>query len=336
MDQYYAQLEAMLKSGKDSIFEPCEIRNFDTKTMTAEVFFVRSKQTRRNTVVLFPAFFQDYGIFAVPVDGTKAMAFWGADNQVFVFPAQYNLPSVIVEDGETKLDSTTKTSDISTSLDFLSQGETLIRSVAGSYIYMDALRDVEIGTENFHFLKLTNEDGKLHAGIEGFDFTGDYFKQACETVDIDGISGQRYRLTLKKGDVLPDPGVIENPGYLVEQLIAEDNKAAIDGVNFGDADEILTIEAGMLYDYDEIDDENVARKIKGDENTVYSLAAGNGKIELGENGTMKITADDVILDIQNAEIEYNSKKYTLGGLIERIELISTLLEIPDPLDEVGE
>lgn len=334
MDQYYAQVEEALKSGKDSIFEPCEIRDFDTKTMTAEVFFVRSKQTRKNTVVLFPSFFQDSGIFAVPVDGTKALAFWGADNQAFVFPVQYNLPSVIVDRGETKLDSTTQTSDSSTALDFLTRGELYLKSLAGSYIYMDALKDIEISTEGFRFLKLTNDEGMLLGGIEGYDFVGDYFKETMATIDLEGEPIQQYRLSLRKGAIEPDEITSENPSYTVEQLTSEDNAVAIDGITFTEPEEILVIEAGAVFD--EVEGEKVARKIQGDENVVYSLSVGHGKIELGADGTMKLSAENAIVDIDRATIQHGDKTYTLGGLIDRLELISTLLEIPDPLNEVGE
>lgn len=334
MDQYYSQIEQQLRANKDSIFEPCEIRNFDTKTMTAEVFFVRSKQTRKNTIVLFPAFFQDSGIFSVPLDGTKAMAFWGSDNQAFVFPIQFNLPSVTVKDGVTQLDSTTQSSDSSTALDFLSPGEYYIKSPAGSYIYMDALKDIEIGTESFRFLRLTNEEGVLEGGIEGYAFNGDYFEETNTTIDVDGESGQSYRFALKKGIITADEATVGNTPYVIEQLVQEDNETAIDGIGFTSPEPSLVIEAGMVVD--EVHGENVRRKLNDSENVVYSLGVQHGKIELGEDGTMKLSGDNAIIDIKKATIHHGNKTYTLAGLIDRLELISTLLEIPDPLNEVGE
>lgn len=334
MDQYYAQIEQQLRANKDSIFEPCEIRNFDTKTMTAEVFFVRSKQTRKNTIVLFPAFFQDSGIFSVPLDGTKALAFWGADNQAFVFPVQFNLPSVTVENGLTILDATTQVSDSSTSLEFLTPGEYYIKSPAGSYVYMDALKDIEIGTESFRFLRLTNDEGVLEGGIEGYSFNGDYFEETNTTVDVDGESGQVYRFVLKQGDILADEATVGNTSYVIGQLMQEDNEAAIDGIEFTDAEQSIVIEAGMVFD--EVQGDKVRRKLTDSENVVYSLGVQHGKIELGENGTMKLSGENAIIDIEKATIHHGTKTYTLAGLIDRLELISTLLEIPDPLNEVGE
>lgn len=327
MEDYYSLVEAKLKEGKDSIFEPCEIRNFDTSTMTAEVFFVRSKQTRKNTVVLFPAFFQDSGIFTVPLDGTKAIAFWGADNQVFVFPVQYNLPSVVVDDGVTKLDSTTKNSDSTTALDFLTKGEYLIKSPAGSYLYMDALKNIEISTESFRFIRIEDGSGMMIAGIEGYDIEADFFSEVSEPLEVEGETGQRYTLSLKKGSVDADSDTMSNIDYAIDALASEGNEDAVRGITFNEPKEMLKIEKGLVFDV--VDGEKTFRKINADENVVYSLSAGNGKIEVGENGTFKLSSG-------NSIIQHGDKTYTVSALIDRLELISTLLEIPNPLSEAGD
>jgi hypothetical protein len=163
---HYATKIEELSKGKDSIFEPCTVMEYDPQTMLAKVYGVNSRQMRDNVPVLFPAMYLNSGIISPPVKEATGMLFWGSENQPYLMPG-YFLPPAYQQDGSTTtFSSSPKRIDDSFDLSAIEGGEHLFRSHGGAYIFLKNLDEVEIGTGKLHKLALHGSDGTLETIAE--------------------------------------------------------------------------------------------------------------------------------------------------------------------------
>jgi hypothetical protein len=163
---YYKKLLGDLNANQDSIFEPCTVLSYDPKTMLASVRATNSKQNRDNVPVLFPSMYLNSGSFHPPAKESTGMLFWGANRQPYLFPAYHLQTALNYSDGTMKPTSSPDRVDPSLSLEGVQGGEHLTRSLGGSYVFLNNLGDVEMGTPNMHRVTLSKIDGMLDVVVE--------------------------------------------------------------------------------------------------------------------------------------------------------------------------
>jgi hypothetical protein len=159
-DFYRKTLDEFFR-GKDAAFEMAKIIKYDNERLVARVYTLTSLQYQDDVPVLFPSMHMNSGIISPPAVSSTAMLIWGPDRQPFLLPVQYNLPNVVVENGLRKINASPGFEDQLRTLQNVQQGEHLLRSIGGAYVFLKNLGDVEIGTPGMNLLLLTEKDGAL-------------------------------------------------------------------------------------------------------------------------------------------------------------------------------
>jgi hypothetical protein len=163
---HYARKLTELNKGKDSVFEPCTVLEYNSDTMLARVYGTNSKQTKNDVPVLFPAMYLNSGIISPPMKESTGLLFWGSENQSYLMPG-YFLTPIFQSDGTNKFfTASPKRIDSSFDLSAVEGGEHLIRSHGGAYIFLKNLDEVELGTSKLHRLSLHGSDGSLEEIVE--------------------------------------------------------------------------------------------------------------------------------------------------------------------------
>lgn len=238
---HYAQKLVELNKGKDSVFEPCTILEYNPDTMLAQVYGTNSKQTKNDVPVLFPAMYLNSGIISPPMKESTGLLFWGSENQSYLMPG-YFLTPVFQSDGTNKFfTASPKRIDSSFDLSAVEGGEHLIRSYGGAYIFLKNLDEVELGTSKLHRLSLHGSDGTLEEIVER------------KVVDIGGyrsyngpISGTNPDHIMKTDidDTLPQwNGTLDD-----QELIAEILTTHATNDNTTSFSPIYTSQTGNVYD----------------------------------------------------------------------------------------
>ena len=185
-NDYYSKLTSSLKSGKDSIFEPCRIMEYNPETLTATVRSLHSMQRRENVTVLFPSLFLNAGFINPPAPNSTGILFWGADRQAFLFPAQYMKIGLKVDDGVVQPNNSPKEIDPVFDLSYVEGGEQLMRSLHGSEVYVKNNGDISMTTYSGPVYELLEEEDEsfLVAGKESKhigtyeSYIGNYINQS--------------------------------------------------------------------------------------------------------------------------------------------------------------
>lgn len=165
-NNYYKKLNNLMNEKKDSIFEPCRIRSFDPAKFTASVYGMRSNQVKENVLVLFPSLFLNSGVISFPVKNSTGILFVGADNESYLFPAQFLPPTREVTNGTNQSNSSPGQYDKLMNLEHMEPGEQLIRALTGSYLFIKNSGEVELATSKLHRLALNEMDGSLETAVE--------------------------------------------------------------------------------------------------------------------------------------------------------------------------
>lgn len=331
IEEHYDDLVAKLLSGKDSIFEPCKILKFDPKTMTAHVYFTRSSKEKEDAVVLFPTMSATSLDVFVPTSNTTALAFWGADRQVFIMPAQYILPNYDVNLGVAKQNASLEQFDKDLSLEHLEPGEA-IRRAHGSHLYMTIHGDIELMTRSLDFLRLEG-DGMLRGGFDGSEFAGPMFEEASELIEVEGLKGQRKTLKLYR----ETPELVEQDprdmGKEIVQLLAlMEDPSSLDVIPAIPNDLLFAQTEGVVTS--ETDGVTEWKRLSPEERVVKEFKTERGTISIGEHGSIVVEREGFKLAIEDdVKVTLGTKRYSFESLIERIEALSTLAGIEEDLHD---
>lgn len=166
VNPHYDKLINDIGVKKDSIFEPCRVVSFDTKTLMVTTYGINSKSMKKNVIMLFPSMFLNTGIISFPVKDSVGLTFIGADNETYMLPAQFFPPVKETENSSVKSSSSPALFDELLSLETLEPGEQLIRSLSGAQIYVRNTGDVEMSTSKMHRLALNELEGSLETIVE--------------------------------------------------------------------------------------------------------------------------------------------------------------------------
>jgi hypothetical protein len=163
---HYSKKIAELNKGKDSVFEPCTVLDYDSETMLAQIQTTNSRQLKNDVPVLFPAMYLNAGIISPPMKQSTGLLFWGSENQPYLIPGFF-LPPSYQSDGSNKFFSASpKRIDSTFDLSGVEGGEHLIRSHGGAYVFLKNLDEIELGTSKLHRVSLNGSDGSLETIVE--------------------------------------------------------------------------------------------------------------------------------------------------------------------------
>ena len=163
---HYDKLINDIGSKKDSIFEPCRIVSFDSKTLMATTYGIRSKSVKKNVIVMFPSMYMNTGIISFPVKDSVGVNFIGVDNETYFMPAQFFPPIKETKNSSVSSNASPSQFDELLSLENLEPGEHLIRALGGSQIYVRNTGEIEIATSKMHRLSLNELEGSLETIVE--------------------------------------------------------------------------------------------------------------------------------------------------------------------------
>lgn len=332
IEEHYDNLVDRLLMGKDSIFEPCKILSFDSKTMTAHVYFTRSAKEKEDAVLLFPTMSTTSIDIVVPTPNTTALAFWGADRQVFILPAQYILPNYDVTFGIARQNASLEQFDKDLSLAQLEPGEAL-RKAHGSHIYMTIHGDIELMTRSLDFLRLEG-DGMLRGGFDGIDLAGPMFEEISELIEVEGLKGQQKVVRLYR----ETPELVEQDPRMMGKEIVQLLALTTDPESL---DVIPSIPNDLLFEQtegvvtEEADGILAWKELRVGERVVKEFKTERGTISVGEHGSIQVKQDDFELEISDdVHLKIETKRYSFRKLIERIETLSSLAGIEEDLHDI--
>lgn len=166
VNPHYDKVIKDASANKDSIFEPCRVSSFDTKRLTATTYGIRSKSIKKNVIVLFPSMFMNTGIISFPVKNSVGLTFIGADNETYMLPAQFNLPTKETKNSAVTNNASPAIHDKLLTLENFEPGEHLIRSISGAQVYVRNTGEVELSTPKMHRLSLSELEGSLETVVE--------------------------------------------------------------------------------------------------------------------------------------------------------------------------
>lgn len=204
-NSYYDKLTEGMGSKTDSVFEPCRVVSFDPKTLLATVYGIRTKQMKKNVVVLFPSLFLNTGIISFPVKNSTGLIFVGADNESYMVSGQYTLPSKEAENSVMKSNAAPSQYDELLSLENIEPGEHLIRSLGGAQVYARNTGEVEIATGKMHRLSLNELEGTLEQVFERIKENIGYSEKFDGTYDpINSDDSDEHHIYEKLFEKVPD------------------------------------------------------------------------------------------------------------------------------------
>lgn len=297
MDEYYDRKIEQARAGKDSIFEPCKILDFDPRTMTATVFFMRSSKERKNVLVLFPSMSLTGGIVSVPGDNTTALAFWGPDRQVFVLPAQYLIGRNEVKNGVVTQSASPQNFDADLSYDHLRPGEQYLFSPGGS-LHLDRDGNIELINRSMAYLRI-EEDGTIRTSAarreDGTDYTASTVTDRRDgTTRVASSERTFYR------EEFDEAAVAARAANMARILATSRDGVDLESFRTPGREPVLVEREGLVPDGG-----TWARMHDGGERVVKEWAVDGVTIRIGESGSLEVgreggvlvsvTTDDVVL-----------------------------------------
>jgi hypothetical protein len=330
---HYDKVVSTLTIGKDSIFEPCKIIDFNKETLTAEVYFTHSHQRRDNVLVAFPSLFLNSGIITPPAKNSTALAFWGPDREVIVIPAQFMTPKRGLEDGTLVSDASPKQVDSVFDLSNVDLGELLFRSLGGAYVFIKNIGEVEIGTSKLHQLRITEDDGSLAVQIERIKTKAAGFQiYNGPALDENGKDTDDHTIKVEISDKIPylDDGDIDDKTIIKEVLGG--NLNVLEEVK---AEPIFEYQAGNVYEdfvkqHDNIDQSELFLKAKlidnesKEVNTEITLSK-KGRLAIVSKSSVSLEANGTALEVSkdgDIAMTISGKKYSMTQIISRINELS--------------
>lgn len=341
---HYDKLIKGLTEGKDSIFEPCKIVEYQPEKLTARVFFLNSKQHKDDVLVLFPSLFLNTGIIAPPVKDSTALAFWGADKVPYVLPAQFILPKMNPKNGITKPNASPGQIDRSFDLSNVESGEVLLRCLGGSFIHLKNFGEIELGTPKLHRLSLFEHDGKLETSVERTDsLISGYSSYNGPYVTSEHVETNDHHIKIELDDKTPDWSVV---GDADDKLLLQNLSNEVLSEEYLTSNPIWFFQMGNVFDNN---DSKVTSSVDGAE--LFMKAdlkdkAGNlrSTTEISKNGsflhsvknggeetiievdsnTASVKANGTEMHIGDGDITYKlgGKAYSMNEIISRINQLS--------------
>lgn len=326
IDEHYENTYRRLTLGKDSIFEPCKILSFDTSKMTANVYFMRSTKEKDDAIVLFPALSASNGTITVPTKDTTALAFWGADRQVYVLPTQFMTPKYDLTNGVVKQDASVERHDKDLSLSHLEPGD-LYHFGPGGHLLINGA-EVELMSRSMAHLRI-EEDGTFRVGARDIQVLTDAYEDVVSRSTVAGQESIERRVVYYEMD---ESKVHEAHLYAREmsRLLTLTDDPDVFDVEMPDLRRTLMTERkGVLVDAD-----GRVETYEDGERVVKETTVGGVTIGIGENGTVRVKKDGLTLEIaDDVRIVKDEGKLSLSRLIERVETLSALAGIEDTLYE---
>lgn len=166
VNQHYEKLLENMNADKDSIFEPCRVLDFDTKTLMATTRGIRSKSVKKNVITLFPSMFMNTGLITFPVKESVGLCFLGIDGESYLLPTQFFPPVKSTQDSSVSSNASPGQLDELLSLENVEPGELLLRSLGGAQVYIRNTGEVEMATSKMHRISLSEIDGSMETVLE--------------------------------------------------------------------------------------------------------------------------------------------------------------------------
>lgn len=362
-DTHYQKVGDMLTAGKDSIFEPCKILKYHPDRLVVDVFCTTSRQQRDNVILLFPSLFLNTGVINPPVKDSTGLLFWGADKQPFVLPAQYLIPKTKVENNVTYMNASPNQVDEVFDLKNIESGDYMARSFGGSYLFLKNSGDVELSTPKLHKMKLVNNDGSLNIVVEKtkteiqnfYHYNGQY-EPKDKRLDR---KFQEQHINIKAGDKIVESNEIIplNDKDMIKALLSSSPESVVEDPMRVKNPSIWELQ--MLNVFDD-DDEKQKHPVDGKDlflsSKLFEQVSDNSKplrstIEISKKGTMtyevtednktsKVTVSSNFISVDSGGTKVNvrngsdidfslqGKTYTLSQIINRINTLSALHDIP--------
>lgn len=289
MDDYYDRKLGQVRAGKDSIFEPCKILEFDPRTMTATVFFMRSSKERKNVLVLFPAMSLHGGIVSIPGENATALAFWGPDRQVFVLPAQYLIGRNEVDKGVVTQTASPQNFDRDLSYDHLRPGEQFLFS-PGASLHIDRDGNIELINRAMAYLRI-EEDGAVRQSATRLEEATDY----THTTITDRRDGTRRAASSERTHYIEEfdeAAVAARAANMARVLAKSRDDVDLEAFTTPDREVLLTEREGLVPD-----GENWARMQDGEERVVKEWAVDGVTIRIGETGSLEVSRGDIHIGV---------------------------------------
>lgn len=328
IDSHYEQTYRQLSQGKDSIFEPCKILSFDTATMTASVYFLRSTREKDDCVVLFPSFSASNGMITIPMPETTALAFWGADRQVYILPAQFITPKYDLDNGVISQNASLEQYDKDLSMRHLNPGEVYHYGPGGHLMVLNN-GDVELMGRELNHVRIEG-DGNVRIGGRSLQVETETYSDGVHTFQADGIESQERIVTYYEID---EEAVREAQLFAREMtrlLTITEDPDVFDLDHPETRKTVFTERSGIVED----GDTGRAKRLPTGERVVKEMNVGGVTMSVGEAGTFRIERPDLTLDIGDAiTVVRDGKRLTLDRLLERVETISALVGIEEDLYE---
>lgn len=326
IDEHYENTYKQLTMGKDSIFEPCKIISFDVRTMTAHVYFLRSTREKEDAIVLFPALSFTNGTITIPTADTTALAFWGADRQVYILPSQFINQKYDIDQGVVKQDASPRRYDKDLSLDHLKPGD-VFHFGPGGHLWISG-DELEIMSRSLAHLRM-EEDGTLRLGGRALQVqTNSYDDEVLFRV-LEGDETSERRVVHYEIDPVKAE---EGQAYAREmaRLLNVTDDPDVFDVDYPDPRTPLLVErTGVLEDR-----EGTVKRFGNGERVVKETVAGGVTIGIGEDGTVRIERDGLALEVTD-DVKVTLPKGTvrLTRLVDRLDQLSAFAEIGGSLYE---